>query len=139
MRRESAGMFSHMFLDTERMIREEMAFVQQESKKKIEKLRYAEDDHIGLEILHMFVLDVLGRETAVARIFESKAGEDFEYTQVVSHRAKALAGFGVFALNAFFVYYCMVRQLATQMHECFIRSKSFIRSQTRGSHNLKGA
>ena len=108
MRRESRGLCASASLDTERLIREEIAFVQKDSKEKVEKLRYADDDHVGLEIMHLFVMDVLGRETAVARIFESKAGEDFESTQVVSRRAKALAWFGVFLINLFFVYYCMV-------------------------------
>ena len=98
-------------LDTERLIREEIKFVQEESKKKIEKLRSADDDHIGLEIMHLFVLDVLGRETKCARIFESKAGEDFNTAGVVSRRAKSLAWFGIFLINAFFIYYSMVGQI----------------------------
>ena len=50
--------------------------------KRFEKLQWATDQHVGLEILHAFVLDVLGRDTVVARIFENSVGESFEETQV---------------------------------------------------------
>ena len=89
-------------------IQNEMKFVEEESKKKIEKLTIATDDHVGLEILHLFVLDVLGRDTAVARIFSSKTEEDFRHTQVVTRRSKALAAFSLVVLNLFFVYYTLV-------------------------------
>ena len=46
----------------------------------------------------------------MARIFESKSEEDFKHTQVVTRRAKALAWFALFMINAFFVYFCMVRK-----------------------------
>ena len=78
-------------LDTGDRIASEITFVQKESKQKIEKLRFATDSHIGLEILHLFILDMLGRDTAVARIFQSKASEDFEHSQVVSRRSKSSA------------------------------------------------
>lgn len=50
-----------------------MKFVQKETKDKLEKLLVAADSQIGLELLHMFVLDVLGRDTAAAKIFLSKS------------------------------------------------------------------
>ena len=69
----------------------ELKLVEKESKEKVEKLRFATDAHAGLEILHLFILDMLGRDTAVARIFESKASEDFKHSQVVSRKTKAFA------------------------------------------------
>ena len=60
--------------------------MQEETEKKTEKLSLASDTHAGLEILHTFVLDMLGRGSAVARIFESTAEEDFSKTQVVKRR-----------------------------------------------------
>ena len=56
--------------------------MQEETEKKTEKLSLASDTHAGLEILHTFVLDMLGRGSAAARIFESTAEEDFSQTQV---------------------------------------------------------
>ena len=60
----------------------EIATAQREAHEKAEKLQLATDHHIGLEILHAFVLDVLGRDTPVARIFQSTADESFRHTQV---------------------------------------------------------
>ena len=53
-----------------------MEAVRRESLKKIEKLRFATDVHCGLEILHSFVLDLLGRSTPAAKIFLTKSEEE---------------------------------------------------------------
>ena len=82
-------------------------YAYEQSAAKIEKLSVADDDHIGLEILHLFVVDVLGRETAAAHIFKSKTAEDFKHTQVVTRRSKSLAVFALIAINLFFIYYTM--------------------------------
>jgi hypothetical protein len=50
-----------------------MKFVRQETQQKLEKLLVATDSQIGLELLHMFVLDLLGRDTAAAKIFLTKS------------------------------------------------------------------
>jgi hypothetical protein len=50
--------------------------VRSESEKKIQKLKVAHDAHIGLELLHTFILDLLGRNTPVAKIFETKSEEE---------------------------------------------------------------
>ena len=60
----------------EAMIKAEMEAVRKESLKKIEKLRFATDVHCGLEILHSFVLDLLGRSTPAAKIFLTKSEEE---------------------------------------------------------------
>ena len=48
-------------------IEQEMELVEKRAEEKIDKLRIATDAHTGLEIMHQFVLDLLGRETAAAR------------------------------------------------------------------------
>jgi hypothetical protein len=96
--REGAGVLIHG----------ELAFVRSETAKKVEKLRYATDQHTGLEILHLFIVDLLGRRTPAARIFETKAMEDFKHTRVVSKTMKRLAVLGLVLINAFFVYYAML-------------------------------
>lgn len=63
-------------------IRQEVACVQTQSKMKIDELQRVPDEHVGLEILHAFVLDVLGRETAAARIFQSTSSQSFKTMQV---------------------------------------------------------
>jgi hypothetical protein len=61
------------FQSSEEALRKEMKFVRQESQQKLEKLLVATDSQIGLELLHMFVLDLLGRDTAAAKIFMTKS------------------------------------------------------------------
>jgi hypothetical protein len=53
-----------------------MKFVSMETRQKLEKLSVATDSQIGLEILHMFVLDLLGRDTAAAKIFKTKSSAE---------------------------------------------------------------
>lgn len=60
----------------ETLIRSEMDAVRKETLKKVEKLRFASDIHCGLEILHTFVLDLLGRGTPAAKIFLTKSEEE---------------------------------------------------------------
>jgi hypothetical protein len=90
------------------LIGKELGFVRSETAKKVEKLRYATDQHTGLEILHLFIVDLLGRRTPAACIFETKAMEDFKHTRVVSKTIKRLAVLGLVLINAFFVYYAML-------------------------------
>ena len=54
-----------------------MNAVRVETLKKVEKLRFATDIHCGLEILHTFVLDLLGRGTPAAKIFLTKSEEEY--------------------------------------------------------------
>lgn len=90
------------------LIRKEVEFVKAESARKVEKLNIATDKHTGLEILHLFIKDLLGRNTPAARIFETKAEEDFEHTTVVSMASKRIAVALLVGINAFFVYYAML-------------------------------
>lgn len=46
---------------SEDIIKKELKFVHEETKKKSDKLEYASDVQTGLEILHHFILDLLGR------------------------------------------------------------------------------
>lgn len=95
--------------DSARTIENEIQFVQNEANKKIAKLSLATDEHAGLEILHLFILDVLGRETAIARIFESKFSEDFRHEVVVTRFSKAMAMLALFCMNFVFIYYTVLR------------------------------
>ena len=89
-------------------IHRELLFVYTETAKKEEKLSMATDAHAGVEILHLFVRDLLGRSTPAAIIFDAKTTEDFEHTTVVSSRAKYLAGAALVGINVFFVYFAML-------------------------------
>ena len=72
---------------------------------KVEQLKIATDEHTGLEILHLFILDLLGRDTPAAIIFEQKVDEDFKRTKVVTKFTKYLAVAVLLALNVFFGCY----------------------------------
>ena len=76
--------------------------------KKIDALKLASDEHTGLEILHLFILDLLGRDTPAARIFEMKAEEDFKRTKVVTPLTKRVAAVILLTMNIFFAYYSVL-------------------------------
>jgi hypothetical protein len=74
---DPTGEFSkHGFRSSEAALRKEMKFVHQETQQKLEKLVVATDSQIGLELLHMFVLDLLGRNTPAAKIFLTKSSAE---------------------------------------------------------------
>lgn len=89
-------------------LKKEISEVLKESSSKVNKLKYATDSHVGLELLHMFIVDILGRETAAARIFESKSEEDFKSSTVTTKTVKGLAWCGILITNIFFIYYSML-------------------------------
>lgn len=76
-RRSRRSYWSIADVSSEALLRKEVALVREEAEKKAEKLGWADDDHIGLELLHLFVLDLLGRDTNAAKIFNSKTGDIF--------------------------------------------------------------
>jgi hypothetical protein len=83
----------------------EMLQVRLEAERKLQGLRVATEAHAGLEILHTFVVDLLGHDTTAAKIFALKSEEDFHHTRVVSRGAKFLAGLLLFGANLGFAYY----------------------------------
>ena len=90
------------------LIQREIKIARETAAKKAEKLRIATDAHTGLEILHLFIMDLLGRYTPAARIFETKAEEDFKHTKVVTLRTKYIALGVLVVLNLFFVYFAIL-------------------------------
>jgi sterol desaturase/sphingolipid hydroxylase (fatty acid hydroxylase superfamily) len=91
------------------LLSEELTFVKILSSESIVKLSTATDAHIGLELLQLFILDLLGRETTAARIFELKSGEEFEHSVVVAWHTQLMAWIIVVALNLFFAIYSVLR------------------------------
>jgi hypothetical protein len=65
--------------------------------------------HAGLTILHLFMQDLLGRNTPAAKIFSSKFEENFAHTRAVSEWSKAAAWGCILLSNAFFVYYSLLK------------------------------
>ena len=97
--------------NAEAIILKELKFVREEVQAKFNKLRFASDVQTGVEILHLFVLDLLGRDTPVAKIFLTKSEEDFRHSMVVANWVKALTWCAVAVINLYFVYFSMLRGL----------------------------
>jgi hypothetical protein len=83
--------------------------VEDETKIKIKKLKHVNNKQIGLEILHTFIIDLLGYDTIASKIFISKSAEDYHYTKAVSSKFKGLAWCGIIVMNIFFMYFSMIR------------------------------
>lgn len=109
LKRDQLSLCGYHRIDSAAQIRNEIKEVIKTSRGIADKLEVATDQHTGLEILHLFILDVLGRDTAAARIFESKAGEDFVTVRVVSRTTKMLAWCSVIFFNLFFVYFTIIK------------------------------
>jgi len=90
------------------VIQEHLAFVHKQKKERVSKLRLLPDENKGLELLHLFIMDLLGQNTVAANIFLQKSDEDFKTVKCVSPSRKGLAWAGLVLLNLFFVYYTVL-------------------------------
>ena len=95
-----SGMYDSIYNDVES--------VRSRALAKIETLRVTTEEQTGLEVLHLFIVDLLGRNSPAAKIFESKLGEDFEETKVVKYKKKVLAAAVLVTLNILFCYYSIL-------------------------------
>ena len=85
----------------------------QETRNETERLLVLMENysmhHIGLEIMHLFMMDLLGRTTPAAKIFQEKFGEEFSHSRVVVLGQKIAAAALIVLLNAFFMYYILLK------------------------------
>jgi hypothetical protein len=65
--------------------------------------------HAGLEILFLFMVDLLGRTTPAAKIFKEKFGQEFSHSRVVIQAQKYLCAALLLGLNAFFTYFILLK------------------------------
>lgn len=91
------------------LINHELVEVTKQAHEVHHCLRTANDVDKGFEILHVFVKDLLGRNTPAARIFASKAELDFEKIAVSAPLTKVCIACFLFMLNSFFVYYTILK------------------------------
>jgi hypothetical protein len=63
----------------------------------------------GLVILHLFIQDLLGRNTPAAKIFNSKFEENHTEAKTVSAWSRGIALGSIVLCNAFFVYYALLK------------------------------
>ena len=88
---------------------EDVEHVRQKSIEKIHALNAAAfEEQVGFEILHLFVMDILGTDSPAALIFENKLDEDFGKFQIVQFPSKLIAGIILVLLNVFFAYYSLL-------------------------------
>jgi hypothetical protein len=106
--RHHVGMLWSHSVDSAVQVWKEILSTKKTSSELATELAFARDEQIGLEMLHLFILDLLGKDTAPAKIFANKAEEDFETRRVVARSTKYLAWCGVIAINMFFVYYTLL-------------------------------
>ena len=59
--RQLSWLFWTSLKSASEIIKKELSYVRETSRSKIDKLKYTSDVQIGMEILHYFVLDLLGR------------------------------------------------------------------------------
>ena len=91
------------------VMKKELRLVYEEAKKREKRLQVATDAHTGLEILHSFILDLLGKDSHAAQIFQEKAEEDYKHTKVVTRTAKAMCVALIVFANLFFLYYSLLK------------------------------
>jgi hypothetical protein len=98
-----------LLTSAEEIIDEELNSAELEAGAISEALPNYSVQHAGLEILHLFMVDLLGRNTAAAKIFKEKFGEEFADSQVVVAAQKYAAGALLVGLNAFFMYFILLK------------------------------
>ncbi len=78
------------------------------SASSIEHMKYASPTARGLEVLHTFILDLLGHHTPAAYIFRKKLDEDFTKLPVTSRTKKWISLGLVVAINLFMILYTLM-------------------------------
>eukprot|EP00603_Paraphysomonas_imperforata_P009834 CAMPEP_0114468378 /NCGR_PEP_ID=MMETSP0104-20121206/10145_1 /TAXON_ID=37642 ORGANISM="Paraphysomonas imperforata, Strain PA2" /NCGR_SAMPLE_ID=MMETSP0104 /ASSEMBLY_ACC=CAM_ASM_000202 /LENGTH=988 /DNA_ID=CAMNT_0001641949 /DNA_START=315 /DNA_END=3278 /DNA_ORIENTATION=- len=99
----------------EKVLTQAIARASAEAKKNAKRLQLAPDLQIGLEILHIFIIDLLGQTTSAAKIFNSMVDEDFKHSMVVTRTAKRLAWAAVVLINVFFVFFTVLRGMTSSV------------------------
>jgi hypothetical protein len=90
-------------------IAEDVVYADEEAAELKSTVAKYSAQHAGLEILHLFMVDLLGRSTPAAKIFREKFGEDFEDTRAVTRAGKVMAALVLVCLNVFFVFYLILK------------------------------
>ena len=85
-----------------------IAGVFDQAQSKLEILRVTTEEQIGLEIFHLFIVDLLGRDSPAAKIFQSKLCADFGETNVVKYNRKVAAAVVLVTMNILFAYYSIL-------------------------------
>ena len=75
----------------------------------VTSLKSTPEHQRGLEILQLFIKDLLGRDSSAARIFKSKVDEDYRELPVVKVWYKHASLAIIVIMNCFFIYFSILR------------------------------
>jgi hypothetical protein len=114
----------NLHLCVSELLKKEIDSVQLDSQEHVKHMSGLGEDQAGIEILHLFIQDLLGRDTAAAKIFRAKTNEDYAEMPFVSHRTKVLLCVILIVINAFFVYFSILRgyQKGMVWQKLYVRS-----------------
>jgi hypothetical protein len=91
-----------------KVISNEIEYVKEHSSKLASKLKNSTSSAAGAELIKLFVFDILGRDTNESILLEKKLGKKLRNKKVVSMTMKSLTGTGVFVLNLYFFFTCLL-------------------------------
>ena len=94
---------------TQTSIEDEMIYSDNKATQLAKDLRYYTKHHAGLALMNLFILDLLGRNTEAAKIFQHKFELDFEKSHAVSYHSKVIAVLMLLGVNGFFIYYILLK------------------------------
>lgn len=86
-----------------------MKRLKDEIKSKSGVIDALNETSAGLELMHLFIIDLLGQKTNSAQIFRNKFNADYEKLKVIPKWLKYFSIFFIFALNGFFMYWMLLR------------------------------
>jgi hypothetical protein len=82
------------------------------SQTKLEKLS---SENSSIELMYLFIMDLLGQSTAAAKIFHNKFNEEYQVVMVVTRIFKILCIAFVFLMNGFFIYFLLLKSVSKGM------------------------
>lgn len=82
-----------------------------QSQKRIFEFKKMSALQLEIDILHLFVVDLLGGDTPAAQVYSMKFEEDFRSTMIVTKLSKWIAWIVVILLNLFFIFFTMLKGL----------------------------
>ena len=91
------------------LISNSLTIVEDIANEEAQFLRQVPESHAGLELIQLFIQDLLGQDTVAARIFSAKVNEDYKSFPAVSRGGKIIAAVCVVAVNLLFAYYTMLK------------------------------
>jgi hypothetical protein len=79
------------------------------SQMRLEKLN---SENASIELMYLFIMDLLGQTTAAAKIFHNKFNEEYQMVMIVTRIFKFLCVSFVFLLNGFFIYFLLLKSVS---------------------------